>query len=72
MSNSRRNLLTGQWFYQNRLYGAVSKVFLKITKYQKLLKLPKYVKPIGIIASGYPKETKPVEKFEMIRNLSRT
>jgi len=35
-------------------------------KVSEILKLPRYVKPIGIITLGYPKETEPVEKFERI------
>jgi len=35
-------------------------------KVSEILKLPKYVKPIGIITLGYPKETEPVEKYERI------
>jgi nitroreductase len=32
----------------------------------EILKPPKYVKSIGIITLGYPKEPEPVEKFERI------
>jgi nitroreductase len=35
-------------------------------KVSETLKLPKYVKPIGIITLGYPKETELVEKYERI------
>lgn len=35
-------------------------------KVSEILKLPRYVKPIGIITLGYPKETEPVERFERI------
>jgi len=30
------------------------------------LKLPEYVKPIGIVTLGYSKETEPVERVERI------
>jgi nitroreductase len=32
----------------------------------EILKLPKYVKAIGIITLGYPRETEFVERFERI------
>jgi len=36
-------------------------------KVSEILRLPKYVKPIGIIITlGYPEEIEPVEKFERI------
>ena len=35
-------------------------------KVSQILELPKYVKPIGIITLGYPKEIEPVERFERI------
>ncbi len=37
-------------------------------KVSEILKLPRYVKPIGIITLGYPKETEPVERIEWIPN----
>jgi nitroreductase len=35
-------------------------------KVSEILKLPGYVKPIGIVTLGYRKETEPVERFERI------
>ena len=35
-------------------------------KVSEILKLPRYVKPVGIITLGYPKETEPVGMFERI------
>ncbi|HYT01753.1 MAG TPA: nitroreductase family protein [Candidatus Acidoferrum sp.] len=35
-------------------------------KVSEILKLPRYVRPIGIIILGYPKETEPFERFERI------
>ncbi len=35
-------------------------------KVSEILKLPQYVKPIGIITLGYPKESEPDERFERI------
>jgi len=32
----------------------------------EILKLPRYVRPIGIITLGYPKETEPVERLERL------
>jgi nitroreductase len=35
-------------------------------KVSEILKLPRYVRPIGIITLGYPKEIEPFERFERI------
>jgi nitroreductase len=35
-------------------------------KVSEILKLPRYVRPIGIITLGYPKETEPFERLERI------
>jgi len=35
-------------------------------KVSEILKLPRYVRPIGIITLGYPKETETFERFERI------
>jgi len=35
-------------------------------KVSEILKLPQYVKPVGIITLGYPKEAEPVGMFERI------
>ena len=35
-------------------------------KVAEILKLPRYVKPVGIITLGYPKETEPAERLERL------
>jgi nitroreductase len=35
-------------------------------KVSEILKLPRYVRPVGIITLGYPKETEPVEGLERL------
>lgn len=35
-------------------------------KVSEILKLPRYVRPIGIITVGYPRETEPVERLERL------
>ena len=35
-------------------------------KVSEILKLPRYVRPIGIFTLGYPKETEPVERLERL------
>ena len=35
-------------------------------KVSEILKLPRYVRPIGIITLGYPMETEPVERLERL------
>ncbi|MDQ6864088.1 MAG: nitroreductase family protein, partial [Thermoproteota archaeon] len=39
---------------------------LEDDKVSEILRLPKYVRPIGFVTIGYPKETEPAEKFERI------
>ena len=35
-------------------------------KVAEILKLPRYVKPVGIITLGYPKEMEPAERLEIL------
>ena len=35
-------------------------------KVSEILKLPRYVRPIGIITLGYPTETEPVGRLERL------
>jgi nitroreductase len=50
----------------NEIIGAGFMGAFEDGKVSEILKLPRYVKPIGTITLGYPKEIGPVEMFERI------